>query len=321
MNDEMMSLRFSSGPVQPGNDLDFIRETFGRKILGIEFDPLKGHALDIDLTLRSWPGFAMASGSLSAMHTRHPTAMIDNDDLILVVMQQGAGEFRQYGRTGAVAEGDAIFTANGTSAAFTSPAPIRVINLRLSRKLLAAHVENIDDMVVKPIQAHNPALQLLAGYIRFLDSQGELATAELRHLVTTHMHDLAALVLGVSDERLHAGGRRAARLTAIKAAILESLGYPGLSIGDIARNQGVSESYVRQLFAEAGTSFTDFVLGKRLTRAYRILTDPRCRDRGIGAIAYEVGFGDISYFNRTFRRRYGMTPSDAREAARRADKG
>jgi len=25
-----------------------------------------------------------------------------------------------------------------------------------------------------------------------------------------------------------------------------------------------------------------------------------------------AGFGDLSYFNRTFRHRYGITPSDAR---------
>ncbi|QPC89705.1 helix-turn-helix domain-containing protein [Mesorhizobium sp. INR15] len=34
--------------------------------------------------------------------------------------------------------------------------------------------------------------------------------------------------------------------------------------------------------------------------------------RSIGATAFQVGFGDISYFNRTFRRRYGVAPSDVR---------
>jgi transcriptional regulator GlxA family with amidase domain len=29
------------------------------------------------------------------------------------------------------------------------------------------------------------------------------------------------------------------------------------------------------------------------------------------------GFGDVSCFNRTFRRRYGAAPSDMREAAQR----
>jgi len=48
-----------------------------------------------------------------------------------------------------------------------------------------------------------------------------------------------------------------------------------------------------------------------------LITDPRFFERPIAAIAFEAGFGDLSYFNRAFRRRYRMTPSEARAAARR----
>ena len=41
----------------------------------------------------------------------------------------------------------------------------------------------------------------------------------------------------------------------------------------------------------------------------------------VSSIAYDLGFGDVSYFNRVFRRLYGATPSDVREAARRENKG
>ena len=32
----------------------------------------------------------------------------------------------------------------------------------------------------------------------------------------------------------------------------------------------------------------------------------------ISSVAFDCGFGDVSYFNRAFRRRYGMAPSDVR---------
>ncbi|MDW4800082.1 helix-turn-helix domain-containing protein [Escherichia coli] len=48
-----------------------------------------------------------------------------------------------------------------------------------------------------------------------------------------------------------------------------------------------------------------------------MLTDPRRSDRSISAVAFEAGFGDLSYFNRTFRRHFGATPSEIRAAARR----
>ena len=40
----------------------------------------------------------------------------------------------------------------------------------------------------------------------------------------------------------------------------------------------------------------------------------------ISTIAFEAGFGDLSYFNHAFRRRYGATPSDIR-ASRAQDSG
>jgi AraC-like DNA-binding protein len=59
------------------------------------------------------------------------------------------------------------------------------------------------------------------------------------------------------------------------------------------------------------------VLGERLARAHRMLGDPRFADRSIGEVAMEAGFGDLSYFNRAFRRRYGASPSAVHTAARR----
>jgi AraC-like DNA-binding protein len=321
-NDEMKTLRVSTEAFHEHGGIDAFREIFGREILGIEIDPLEGHPLDINLTLRSLPGFAMASGSLSPMRNRHTSALLDNDDVVLVVMQSGVGEVNQYGRIATVREGEAVLTANGSEATFTGRTATRVINLRLSRSLLTPHVADLDALVARPIPRDNRILRLLVGYATMLNDQDELATSELRHLVAAHMHGLAALLLGGKGD-LVAGeqGLRAVRLTSIKNDIMERIGRHELTLADIARSQQISESYIRQLLAENGTTFTDFVLGGRLTRAHRMLTDPRYADRSISAVAYEAGFGDLSYFNRTFRRRYGATPSEIREAARRAKDG
>jgi AraC-like DNA-binding protein len=79
-------------------------------------------------------------------------------------------------------------------------------------------------------------------------------------------------------------------------------------------HQGITPRYVRMLFDGEGATYTDFVLRNRLARAHRLLRDPRYVGHTIGALASECGFGDLSYFNRAFRRRYGATPSDVREA-------
>ena len=270
MDDEIKTLRVTSGALSGGGGEEAFRETFGRKILGIEIDPLGGHKLEIDLTLRALPGFAMAAGSLSPMRNRHTSALIDNDDLVLVVMQDGTGEVSQHGRTATVRAGEAVLTANGSVATFSGHTPTRVINLRLSRDSLAPHVANLDDLVAQPIPKDDRVLELLVGYATMLNQQSELAIAELRGLVAGHMHDLAALLLGGRSPGQPPQGQRAARLAAIKRGVLERIGPRRVTIADIAQSQQISESYVRQLFAEAGTTFTDFVLAERLARASHV---------------------------------------------------
>ena len=66
------------------------------------------------------------------------------------------------------------------------------------------------------------------------------------------------------------------------------------------------------LFETEGTTFSQFVLARRLSLARRMLADPWLDHQAIAAIAYEAGFGDLSYFNRAFRRHFGMTPGEVR---------
>ena len=67
--------------------------------------------------------------------------------------------------------------------------------------------------------------------------------------------------------------------------------------------------------ASARAMAADFVLLLRLERSRQMLRSPGEAISTIAAIAHAAGFNDLSYFNRTFRRRYRMTPSDFRNGA------
>jgi AraC-like DNA-binding protein len=47
-----------------------------------------------------------------------------------------------------------------------------------------------------------------------------------------------------------------------------------------------------------------------------MLASPRFCGRKIADIAFSCGFGDISYFNRKFRQRFGASPREVRERPR-----
>jgi len=72
---------------------------------------------------------------------------------------------------------------------------------------------------------------------------------------------------------------------------------------------------VQMMLEAEGLSFSGYVLEQRLCWAHRLIADPLYRGWKITAIVAEVGLGDLSYFNRAFRRRFGMTPSEARRQA------
>ena len=317
-DDELNSLRVSTDSIQGNRGVEAFLEIWGREILRMKMTPLDGHPLDIDLTLQSLPGLALPSASLTPMRNHHTSALVDNGDLILVAIQSGTSAVVQHGRVAMVAAGQAVLTSNGASASFTGLTATHVVNFRLSRNLLRPHVADLDAVVARPIPNDDHVLQLMLRYAAMLNDQNEPGTVKLRQTIAMHMHDLAALLLGgKGGTGLHRPGLRAARLRAIKDNVHDKIGQHGLSIADVARSQKISESYIRKLLADDGTTFTDLVLDERLTRAHRMLSDPRCSELFISAIAYEAGFGDLSYFNRTFRRRYSASPSDVRETAKR----
>jgi AraC-like DNA-binding protein len=192
--------------------------------------------------------------------------------------------------------------------------------IRLPRAALAPLVHNIDAAVLRPIRHGTGVLRLLKNYVDAVFDDPALATAGIRRLIVTQLCDLVAATLGATrDAAAVAEGRgiRAARLRAIKDDIDAHLANGDLSPGAVAKRQQISDSYIRKLFADEGTSFSQFVLGGRLERARRMLTEPRWLHRSIASIAFDAGFGDLSYFNRTFKRRYGVTPSDLRDATNR----
>ena len=91
---------------------------------------------------------------------------------------------------------------------------------------------------------------------------------------------------------------------------------PDLSVRLIAARHKVSVRYVQKLFEESGRTFTRFVTEQRLSAAYEAFTARS--GVPISAIAYDLGFGDVSNFNRAFRQRFGCTPSDVRKSAQSA---
>jgi transcriptional regulator GlxA family with amidase domain len=128
----------------------------------------------------------------------------------------------------------------------------------------------------------------------------------------------SALALGPTYDAAETGrnrGVRAARLAAIKTDISANL-ISEISVESVAARHRVSPRNVQLLFEGEGTTFTAFVQEQRLLCAHRMLISRRFDHRSISDVTFEAGFGDLSWFNRLFRRYFGFSPSDARARSR-----
>jgi AraC-like DNA-binding protein len=301
---------------------DGVRRLHERGLTWVSIDPLADAASTIEFAVRRLPGLGLIAGELYGIrhdHTRR-RAGDANDDFSIHLNLSGRSIVTGRNREITLADGDAVLLNYGEARVITRPEHVRYAIARIPRAALAPLVRDIDDAVMRPIPCGSGALSLLTSYVGALIDDPALEAADMRRLFVTQLCDLVAVTIGATrdaDAAAEGRGLRAARLRAIKDDIETHLARDDLSPLVVARRQRISDSYIRKLFEGEGTSFSAYVLGRRLARAHRMLSDPRRADRSIASIAFAAGFGDLSYFNRTFRRTFGATPSELREAAHR----
>ena len=307
--------QFSTAALPERERLSFCREVFGRQITRIDIEPLADAPLEVEATLRELPGLRMASCvNSSARYLRTPELIADGDDAVPVLINMGgAMTMSQGSREVSLAVGDAVPILNSEPAqTLISTGWQAVIVPRLA---LAPLVSAVEDKAMRLIPRDNEALQLLVGYLKIVREDVALSTPELRHLATTHVHDLVAAAIGASRDGAAIAqerGVRAARLAAVKADVMAHVGDCSLSVNAVAARHGVTPRLIQLMFERDGITFSQFVLERRLAAAHRMLSDPRYVAMTVTAIALVAGFGDLSHFNRSFRRRYGATPSEVR---------
>lgn len=309
-------IRFRSPEAVDKRWLEWFREEFSRRVFQMDFRPDPDVPLRFEGTSRQLPNLAIYLGAWSSMRTTPTPEAIGEAAIGLSVALKGDLMFRPRDDKLMVAPGAGAF---GRPGGLDMRSDATFLYVRLSSSILAPLVPNLADISLVSLPANTPALRLLTGYLRMLDAEDSIETPEAGHLVAQHIHDLAALALGSSRDAMVAAeerGGRAARLVAIKQDIFSHLADPDLSVASVAVRQGVSPRHIHKLFELEAVTYSEFVVSQRLARAHRMLGDPRHARHSIGDIALHVGFGDLSYFNRTFRRQYGMTPSDVRSSAR-----
>lgn len=321
-----LSTRHLPPGVAERDRLAFVHDVVGRHAAGMRFAPCERDAFDADFAILTLPGGALVSEAAYGAFagSRTPELLNDGRDGYQLMIPDVDFETEiDGGRTVTVRAGDLLVLDQAVAFACRLP-PVRLEVVALPRAGLSPRVRGLGAEPFRIVPREAPGLALFARYAALL-REGALpaglpsgaapAGSALARLAEAHLHELAIAVVGGRAEAAQAP-LAAARLELVKKEMRLRLAEPGLSIAQVARRQKVSPRYIQRLFAAEGTSFSDHLRALRLEDARARLD--AAAPQTIADIAFAAGFGDVSSFNRAFRRRYGLTPSQVRaEALRR----
>ncbi|MFM1908628.1 MAG: hypothetical protein RLZZ591_2305 [Pseudomonadota bacterium] len=101
-----------------------------------------------------------------------------------------------------------------------------------------------------------------------------------------------------------------ALLAKLRVLIQNQLGNADLTVAQLAQQLGCTADYLSHLYSQTnGEHLRGFIQRQRLTRAARLLCDS---ESPVKEVAWCCGFASASYFIRSFRQHFGLTPKDYR---------
>ncbi len=184
-----------------------------------------------------------------------------------------------------------------------------VLCVSIPRHLLAPFLIDPTRVTAMRLSASDGGLGAVAGsFILSLQNCAESADLVARELLATSLINVIAVALGGTTEAQERARTPLAQclLNAIKEHIKRNSANPDLSVSTVARQFHISPRYVHKLFEGSQQTFAQLVLEERLSRAASALTR-RDNSVAVSEIAYNAGFGDLSYFCRAFRKRFGVS--------------
>ena len=296
-----------------GAEYEAWREVTCRAFCGVDIQPSEGEAIDCRLRIDPIGALVLAAPSgLSAQFSRTREILGDGcDDLVLVEAQWGRVPLRQ---------GDKVIEMQGGQLCLTDMSVLGSIShgprggfrtLRIPRQALLAVAPRAEDHLSIAVSDNDVLRETISGYQTLCASQAPCLNAAGQHLMAQHLVDLVALLF-TTRKGPGEPGRASAQLDLIRADALHDLGNPALALANLVRRHGLSERQAQRLFEQSENTFTEFVLEQRLLLARKLVTDPTQRHRKISDVAHMSGFSDLSYFNRAFRKRFGVSPTEMR---------
>lgn len=255
-----------------------------------------------------------ASGDVVAVRSPARCRVDGCDDVTIDMMRRCCRASMEHGATQRIEAGDLYLVdyAKPSEVIRGTHCTVGVtMSRRLAREVLGADTDPRAGMKFAP----SGLARVLCQHLQLTFDEADRMSKAERAVAAKVAKDMALALLQVS----HATARDRESLAhgfyhGALGLNERECGDPGLTPGRIAMAVGCSRAALYRAFAEHGETVSAAIWQARLERARRMLTSAEGVCLRIFEIAGRSGFRDLPSFSRMFKQRYGMTPSEAREA-------
>lgn len=226
-----------------------------------------------------------------------------------------------HGRYTTLGPGDFVLADATAPSQILYHRPMHILSVRIPRHQLASRIASPKNLCNRPLLKSEGFAEILAKLLGNLweksteevpEELATLSTRSLLGLLTTSY----AMSYGLDIEETAAED---SRLFRIKRYIDSNLSDPDLTPENIAGAFGFSSRYLRKLFAKESEGVWQYIQRRRLEECANQLTHPDWKSRTITDIAHSWAFNSSAQFARSFKARYGITPSDYKQTHFRGD--
>jgi AraC-like DNA-binding protein len=265
---------------------------------------------------------SVGSGTLTSVNatphlvlrTPRDLTTVDPNFVHLNIVLSGGALLEQGGREQSLRVGDIVLFDTARPFSMQQYGDLRhhVASLLISKRDLEIGSSR-EDLICNARVSQGPVGEALRATMRALmTSAMELPASEVETLYDACIA-LCSVSTGIADRDEPSGAGSSLYLESVHF-VEKNIAEPDLSAEKVARHFGVSARYIHKVFARAGASVGDHVMRARLKGVRIDLTSASMRQMPISSLAYRWGFNDLSTFNRHFKQRYGMTPSQLRQS-------
>ncbi|RAI70846.1 AraC family transcriptional regulator [Pseudomonas fluorescens] len=237
-----------------------------------------------------------------------------NDEYVLVGLgREGRSRFTQEGREANLEAGDFTIYDTRRPYCLQFDGAFRQTVVQIPRNSLKRRVAHLEYLTALPMSRNNPLERMVFDFFLGLAALENQLSAPQQVRLSEQGLDLLAMALSQRTEGQTAqGSQRTTLLFRIKDYVHAHLSNPDLTLTEVSTRFSISPRYISSLFQKEQTSFGRYLLDSRLKHCARDLRDTALENRQISEIAYRWGFGDMAYFSRVFRARFGQPAREYR---------